>query len=109
MKSMVHKCAVAENGCKKTSDSTCKRGFDSKSIQPRTTFNPKGKPVYRRNKGDEKIVAHNMAMLLDWDGGHMNVEYSGNAKSVMYLYDYLFKGNHNQSTHHNHVPRISLR
>jgi hypothetical protein len=31
-------------------------------------------------------------MLLDWDGGHMNVEFAGSAKCVMYLYDYLFKG-----------------
>jgi hypothetical protein len=90
--SMVHKCAVAENGCKKTASCHCKRGFDSTKPLDRTKFDEKGKPVYKRSIGDEKIVSHNMAMLLDWDGGHMNVEYSGNAKSVMYLYDYLFKG-----------------
>jgi hypothetical protein len=92
-KSMMHKCAVAENGCKKCASSPCKRGFDSKPIQDRTTFDGKGKPVYKRTKDDALVVSHNMAMLLDWGGGHLNVEYSGNAKSVMYLYNYLFKGN----------------
>jgi hypothetical protein len=97
MKSMVHHCAVAANGCKKTACSACKRGFDKPTNNEKTKFDEKGFPVYKRHEGDERIVAHNIRMLLDWDGGHMNVEFSGSAKSVMYLYDYLFKGTTNRS------------
>jgi hypothetical protein len=92
-KHMVHKCAVAENGCKKTATTPCKRGFDNKPTEgAATSFDPKGKPVYKRcGDRDSMIVSHNIHMLMDWDG-HLNVEYAAGAKSVMYLYDYLFKG-----------------
>jgi hypothetical protein len=89
---MVHKCAVAENGCKQTPDSKCHRGFDSKPLQAKTTIDKKGFPVYRRDSEDDlKIVAHNPLMLMDWDG-HCNVEWAAGPKSVLYLYYYLYKG-----------------
>jgi hypothetical protein len=97
MQHMVHRCAVAENGCKKTAATPCKRGFDNKPTNGEpTSFSDKGKPIYQRGAGDGMIVSHNIDMLLDWDG-HINVEYAANAKSVMYLYDYLFKGDLHQS------------
>ena len=91
-KHMLHHCAVAENGCKKTATTPCKRGFDEKPIQDETTFCAKGKAVYKRGSADAMVVAHNIHMLYDW-AGHINVEFAASAKSVMYLYDYLFKGN----------------
>lgn len=57
-----------------------------------STFNEKGRPVYKRpTAADIKVVGYNEAMLLDWRG-HMNVESASNSKCVLYLYDYLFKG-----------------
>ena len=47
-KHMIHKCAVAENGCKSCKEDKCKRGYDSHPIQDATTFNERGFPVYRR-------------------------------------------------------------
>jgi hypothetical protein len=92
MKHMVHKCAVADNGCKETPLSKCSRGFDSKELHPKTTMDKKGFPIYRRDEeGDLKIVAHNPLMLMDWDG-HCNVEWAAGPKSVLYLYYYLYKG-----------------
>lgn len=88
----MHKCAIAENGCKKTEATRCKRGFEDFSPCQETTFNAKGLPVYKRpTQNDILVVGHNMQMLLDWRG-HMNVESASNQKSVLYLYDYLFKG-----------------
>jgi hypothetical protein len=49
-------------------------------------------PVYcRLTTKDLRVVGHIMAMILDWCG-HVNVESAANEKSVLYLYDYLFKG-----------------
>ena len=45
---MMHKCAVAENGCKSCSEAICRRGYDSNPIQDGTTFNDRGFPIYKR-------------------------------------------------------------
>jgi hypothetical protein len=91
-KHMVHKCAVAPNACKKTESSACKRGCDTNVFQSETTFDSLGYPVYPRSEeADLMVVPHNRRLLLDWNG-HANVESAANAKSVMYLYDYLYKG-----------------
>lgn len=38
-----------------------------------------------------KVVPHHRGILMDWDG-HANLEYCGDAYTVLYLYKYLFKG-----------------
>jgi hypothetical protein len=92
-KHMAHKCAVAENGCKKTPLAKCKRGYESTTVHPHTTFDERGFAVHRRDneETDLKIVPHNPLILMDWDG-HCNVEWAAGPKSVLYLYSYLFKG-----------------
>lgn len=88
---MKHKCAIAPNGCKSSCTCKCKRGFED-TIICFTHFDDKGFPVYERlREEDFFIVPHNKEMLLDW-GGHCNVEFSGGALCVLYLYKYLFKG-----------------
>jgi hypothetical protein len=49
---MVHKCAVAENGCKSCKEANCKRGYDTNGTKDQTTFNEKGFPVYKRPTTD---------------------------------------------------------
>jgi len=89
----IHTCAVANNGCKKTALSPCKRHFDTFVPNDRTTFDDRGRPVYRRPKDrDLRVVGHNPFILLDW-GAHHNVESSTSVLSILYLYNYLFKGN----------------
>ena len=89
----IHKCAVAANGCKKTPDGPCKRHFDRFVVTQITSFDKKGRPVYRRpTEKDLNVVGYNRAMLLDWRA-HMNVEAAMSAVAILYLYDYLFKGN----------------
>ena len=89
----LHTCAVAENGCKNTPMSPCKRHFDKFVPNNRTTFDDRGRPVYRRPLDrDLKVVGHNPFILIDW-GAHHNVESSTSVLSILYLYNYLFKGN----------------
>jgi hypothetical protein len=91
-KHMLHKCAVASNGCKKKEDSVCKRGYESTCVRESTGFNEKGFPVYKRTAPcDLNVVASSPSLMLDWDG-HVNVEFSANSRCVLYLYDYLYKG-----------------
>jgi hypothetical protein len=88
---MTHKHAKADNGCERA-DGTCKRGFDKTVITPRTTFDLRHFPVYKRlREADLLIVPHNLKILADWDG-HANCEYAGSTYTVLYLYQYLFKG-----------------
>ena len=90
-KHMMHNCAVAINGCKKSVDSLCRRGYET-TIIGFTQFDNKGYPVYARSRNEDlRVVPHNRLILLDWDG-HANVEYSGGVRCIMYLYKYLFKG-----------------
>ena len=86
---MLHKCAVAVNGCKKTEDSFCKRGYDNTSTIPFTFVDEKGYVVYRRRSEDDlKVVPHNPDCLLDWDG-HMNVEFSDTVNHILYMFSYI--------------------
>lgn len=71
---MIHRCAVAENGCKSEPNDHCKRGYDTHLVQLRTTFNDKGFPQYvRKTRDDLMVVPHNRKIFVDWDG-HSNVE-----------------------------------
>jgi hypothetical protein len=89
---MIHKCAVAENGCKDSPTCKCKRGYEDTIIQNYTSFDDRGFPIYKRDyECDLDVVPHNRELLLDWNG-HSNVEYAGNTYCVLYLYKYLYKG-----------------
>ena len=86
----LHTCSA---DCKKTPLSPCKRHFDVFVPNDRTTFDDRGRPVYRRPKDrDLRVVGHNPFILVDW-GAHHNVESSTSVLSILYLYNYLFKGN----------------
>ena len=88
---MIHHCAVAVNGCKKSLTTKCKRGYEDMSICD-THFDDRGYPVYEKlNQNDFCVVPHNRTILLDWNG-HANVEYSAGVRCIMYLYKYLYKG-----------------
>ena len=89
---MIHHCAVAVNGCKKSADAQCKRHYSDTSPPVLETYFKNGYPVYRRRHDkDRRVVPHNREILLDWDG-HANLEFVTSTKSVMYLYKYLYKG-----------------
>jgi hypothetical protein len=93
---MQHKCAVASNGCKKTPDSLCSKGYEATKITT-TYFDDKGYPVYKRDKKEDlKTVCTNRLIILDWKG-HANVEFSNTARNVLYLFNYLYKGSSKQS------------
>jgi len=88
---MCHKCAVAQNGCKRTANDRCKRGYGTGQLIPETYIDERGFPVYRRRtENDLHVVPHNPLMTLDW-GGHINCEFSTNVRRVMYTYKYLYK------------------
>ena len=82
---MVHKCASAVNGCL-DENNHCKKGYHSNALLPRTIFDEKGYPKYQRlREEDLKVVPHQRESLLDW-GGHLNWEWAGSTKAVLYLY-----------------------
>ena len=82
---MTHKCAKAVNGCLDDNDH-CKKGYHSNALLPRTIFDQKGFPKYQRlNEEDLKVVPHHREALLDWEG-HLNWEWAGSTKAVLYLY-----------------------
>jgi len=77
---MIHRCAVAENGCKDSPTSKCKRGYDDTSLKEVSSFDERGFPIYKRDfQCDLDVVPHSKRLLLDWDG-HANVEYAGNTQ-----------------------------
>ena len=89
---MIHHCAVAVNGCKQSADGQCKRRYSDTSDPVNKTYFKNGYPVYRRRSDkDRRVVPHNRLILLDWNG-HANLEFASSAKSIMYLYKYLYKG-----------------
>lgn len=111
---MLHKCAVAVNGCKDSSTCKCKRGYDDTTLQSQTSFDDRGFPVYKRDfECDLDVVLHSKLLLLDWEG-HANVEYAGNSQCVLYLYKYLYKGakqvkvNVTSSEESEHVDEIKI-
>jgi hypothetical protein len=91
---MLHKCSTqAPNGCKKDIDARCRHGYSETVQNESDSFDEKGYPVYfRPNEDDLMVVPHNKELLLDWNG-HCNVEFCGKTYAVLYLYNYLFKGN----------------
>jgi hypothetical protein len=105
IKHMQHRCVVACNGCKKTAESICSKGFDMISVT-HTHFDERGLPVYKRGSClDLKTVPYNPQILSDWDG-HSNVEYSNNPRCVFYLFNYLYKGQSKQSVRLNSLEDV---
>jgi hypothetical protein len=89
---MIHKCAVATNGCKSKPTDLCKRGYGKGLLVLETSIDDRGFPVYRRrNEESLYVVPTNLMALEDWNG-HLNFEYSLSVIRVSYLYKYLFKG-----------------
>ena len=88
-----HKCAVAENSCKKQSNDICKRGYSRTETIPESYVHElKHRVVYRRREDcDLMIVPYNMLIMMDWDS-HINVEFSGSAYCALYIYKYCYKG-----------------
>ena len=82
---MTHKCANAVNGCL-DDNNHCKKGYHSNVLIPIKTFDVKGFPKYQRfHEADLKVVPHNRLALLDW-GDHLNIEFAGSSKAILYLY-----------------------
>jgi hypothetical protein len=94
---MLHRCAVAINGCKKAHTDLCKHGYSRTEPEPETLVDARGYWHYRRRtQQDLNVVPHNDITTIDW-GGHLNVEYSGTVQRVLYLFKYLYKGVKKQS------------
>jgi energy-coupling factor transporter ATP-binding protein EcfA2 len=92
-KHMIHGCSCAVNGCRKEAGGKCKYGYDTNVTTNTTTIDERGYPKYRRPKPEDlRVVPHNRDMLMDWQG-HCNLEFCGRSYAVVYLYNYLFKGN----------------
>jgi ATP-dependent DNA helicase PIF1 len=89
---MIHSCSSAVNGCK-NKDGRCKRGYQDTTCNLADSFDAKGYPVYHGSESsDLRVVPYNPDVLLDW-AGHINFEFCAKTYTVLYLYNYLFKGN----------------
>ena len=97
-KHMHHDCGhTVGSGCKNTKEDFCKRGYDRSETVPETYIDNDGFIHYRRRTtNDFRIVPHNAETLIDWDG-HLNVEFSGTVKQILYMFKYLYKGVKKQS------------
>jgi hypothetical protein len=51
-------------------------------------------------------VPHNKEILLDWNG-HSNVEFCEKIYAVLYLYNYLFKGNQKIKFNLNNIDDVN--
>ena len=61
--------------------------------QPYTKLNAKQRVDYRRGTDDSWVVPYSPALLLLWEG-HINVEAVFTVDVFLYIYKYLFKGEH---------------
>jgi len=89
----VHGHSIGQvNSCKANASSMCKRGFDETTVQPKSSIDPRGYPIYKRLVQDDLVVVpHHRKMIIDWNG-HLNLEFCGSTFCILYLYKYLFKG-----------------
>ncbi|XP_057792157.1 uncharacterized protein LOC131008997 [Salvia miltiorrhiza] len=89
-------------------DGRCSKYFSKKYVDV-TTVDESGYPVYRRrNNGNvilkngvsldnRYVVPHNRFLLMKY-GGHVNVEWCNQSRSVKYLFKYINKGNDRVTT-----------
>ena len=61
--------------------------------QPYTKLNAKQRVDYQRGTDDSWVVPYSPALLLLWEG-HINVEAVFTVDVFLYIYKYLFKGEH---------------
>jgi hypothetical protein len=70
-----------------------KKRFDYNILLNQSHFNERGFPEYRRlDIKDLMVVPHNREISIEWDG-HANSDFSASVRCVLYLYNYLCKGN----------------
>lgn len=83
---MIHMCTSGTPNSCLDDKGECAKHFTSNILQPKTTFNERGFPKYKRTLPKSlKVVPHQKNILLDWNG-HANVEFAGSTFLVIYLY-----------------------
>ena len=98
---MVHKnCIGIRNAVCHDKDGKCTKRFPKPICSETDLDDPSGYPQYRRPEREcvpntpwdnSWVVPYNSYLLLKY-GAHVNVEVCTSAKSVAYLYKYVFKG-----------------
>jgi hypothetical protein len=85
-KYMIHTCSSGTPNSCLNDKGECAKHFTCNIIQPKTTFNERGFPEYKRTDPKSlKVVPHHKKILLHWNG-HANVEFAGSTFLVIYLY-----------------------
>ena len=85
-KYMIHKCSSGTPNSCLNDKGECAKHFTSNILQPKSTFNERGFPEYKRTDPKSlNVVPHHKKILLDWNG-HANVEFAGSTFLVIYLY-----------------------
>ncbi|XP_047949496.1 uncharacterized protein LOC125195385 [Salvia hispanica] len=106
---MVHgPCGVVRKSSPCMRNGRCSKYFPKKFVVA-TTFDDDGYPVYRRRDSgrvimkdgvpldNRYIVLHNRALLMKY-GGHVNVEWCNQSRSIKYLFKYINKGHDRVTT-----------
>jgi len=88
-KYMIHTCSSGTPNSCLNDKGECAKHFTCNILQPKTTFNERGFPEYKRTDPKSlKVIPHHKKILLHWNG-HANVEFAGSTFLVIYLYKVL--------------------
>jgi len=86
---MIHMCSSGTPISCLNDKGECAKHFTCNIIQPKTAFNERGFPEYKRTDPKSlKVVPHHKRILLHWNS-HANVEFAG--LIFIYLVIYLYK------------------